>query len=515
MFKTMCIIWALSISAFGCEQKRVITISPKKPNTFRPKLYSAAKTGDVESVKALISSGIDINTKDSIGSTVLHYAVESGNEDLVTLLIDNGAEVNAKDDWEGATPLYKAVSAGYRRIVQLLLAKGANVNARCDHQATPLHEAVFMCRRNIAKLLIAHGADVNAKNADGYTPLHFAVIGDNLAYIEGFREADNDNFGIEEEFLEKAMIDMMKLLINHGAKVNEKDDLGSTPLHYAMFGVPIGVAEFLLSEGANPNIKNEYGQSMLHEAASDGHLDFVKLFLGHGVDVNAKDIKGQTPLHEAVWENNKEIVEILIANRADINAMDKNGDTPLHVAALNGYTQLYNLLISQGAIATAMNGAGESALDYIRAPVSQKMVLLSNEIKKPYSVIVTKIKNVRKFLWNQQIDIDRIWIPERSDIEGLSSVLQTSLKEGIPVETAPLIDADYILTNLHQYNTEYSGFVREKAKYVICHLVHARSQREVADNDFTTGIYDGGCDFVTVVFEMRSKSIVLMNCAGE
>ena len=80
-----------------------------------------------------------------------------------------GTDVNAKDRIE-LTPLHFAAIGGNKEVNKLLLAKGADVNAKAVRGWTPLFEAVVNGHKEIVELLITNGADVNAKNK---TKFHF------------------------------------------------------------------------------------------------------------------------------------------------------------------------------------------------------------------------------------------------------------------------------------------------------------------------------------------------------
>ena len=71
-------------------------------------MRKAAAEGDAELILANLSSGINVNEKDELGYTALHYACRSDRvkmENIVTLLLDHGADVNAKTN-NGVTPLH-------------------------------------------------------------------------------------------------------------------------------------------------------------------------------------------------------------------------------------------------------------------------------------------------------------------------------------------------------------------------------------------------------------------------
>lgn len=71
-------------------------------STFR--LMYMANESDLEGIRELLVSGVDVNAGDIDGRTALHVAACQGRTDVVELLIEQGAEVNLKDRW-GSTVL--------------------------------------------------------------------------------------------------------------------------------------------------------------------------------------------------------------------------------------------------------------------------------------------------------------------------------------------------------------------------------------------------------------------------
>ena len=80
--------------------------------------------GDADSLRQLLKSGADPNSKNAVGASALMWAVDDFEK--TRLLIEAGADVNAKSD-DGRTPLIVAVGKfGSSPIVKLLLDHGAN-----------------------------------------------------------------------------------------------------------------------------------------------------------------------------------------------------------------------------------------------------------------------------------------------------------------------------------------------------------------------------------------------------
>ena len=73
-------------------------INSKLPTVKAPgiSIHEAAEDGNIEAVKQHLAVGTDVNAKDRVGETPLHYAARHGHKVIVELLIVKGANVNAK-----------------------------------------------------------------------------------------------------------------------------------------------------------------------------------------------------------------------------------------------------------------------------------------------------------------------------------------------------------------------------------------------------------------------------------
>src|SRR5215475_11411561 len=92
-------------------------------------LMRAALDGDIETVRALIHQGAEVNRRDDNGRTALMFAVVNMHYETMKVLLEYGADVQARST-VGGTALMGAAMAGDLRMVQALLDKGADVHAR-------------------------------------------------------------------------------------------------------------------------------------------------------------------------------------------------------------------------------------------------------------------------------------------------------------------------------------------------------------------------------------------------
>ena len=389
-------------------------------------LHEAAQKGDSKAVQTLLEKGAPVDAQDEKGLTALHYGAMSGYGSVVALLTGHGADVNATSP-DGRAALHHAVFQGNKEIAEVLVAHGADLNIKDKKGKTPLSLAIEADRQDIALLLIDAGADINVKEKDGETLLHrAAVLGKcevakalldrgidvNVVYSRGWTPLHR---AVRSLTLKDSHVEMVKLLVAHGAAIDRKNGNGSTPLNIATESIMISsrgepplyrVVKFLISEGADIHTKSKHGWPALHWAVGTGQKDVVELLIAKGADVNATDWGGQTPLHWAVRKNSdsrkrllefaadmdgtrigikvadikslkqsmslqsskeaemsKEVVRLLIAEGADVNAKNRYGDTPLIEAAKGADLEIVELLVACGADVNAKGKDGVTPLD--------------------------------------------------------------------------------------------------------------------------------------------------------
>ena len=157
----------------------------------------------------------------------------------MSILMETGCSTETRDsfDW---TPLYRAVERGLYKSVQCLVAHGCNVNNPCRGEIA-LHCAARKGHIEIARLLVANGSKINYVNAVQDTPLHIAVT-----------------WGHNE------------------------------------------IVKLLVDGGCNTNIQNHAKESALHAAVKTRNTEAVTLFVNHGCDTSLRDDNNMTAIEVAV-----------------------------------------------------------------------------------------------------------------------------------------------------------------------------------------------------------------------
>ena len=101
-------IAAVLLVACGESQQSAPALKSKtEPPTYKApeiSIHKAAEDRKIETVKQHLAVGTDVNAKNDIGETTLHFATYQDQKESPELLIANGADVNAKDK-NGHTPL--------------------------------------------------------------------------------------------------------------------------------------------------------------------------------------------------------------------------------------------------------------------------------------------------------------------------------------------------------------------------------------------------------------------------
>jgi uncharacterized protein len=263
--------------------KAIIAKNPKPPPVkhsgkqwggLTPLLF-AAREGNLETVKALLQAGADVNQTSEFGWTALLVATQNRYYQMGVYLLDHGADPNIANEG-GWSPLYLAtdnrnIEGGdyptrkpdmdHLEYIERLLAAGANTNIRMHsstetrtvftHQwlneegATPFLRAAQSGDLVLLKLLLEHGADPMIATDYNVTPLMVAC---GIGWVEG----------VTYEWSAQQTYDAVKFLVDLGADVNAQDTLDR--------------------------------RTALMGAAHKGRNDVIELLVQHGADLGAHDL---------------------------------------------------------------------------------------------------------------------------------------------------------------------------------------------------------------------------------
>ena len=188
---------------------------------------------ELDSVRKQLTAGLDVNSIDEKGISLLHKAVIIGNIDLVKLLVENGADLDIElqrvnSNHMRLTPILYAVIQNKKNIVSYLINKGVDVDKKLNSNTTILHHASAHNHVDLVQLIISKDADINSCDTNGMSPLHYASNRGNKKIIE-ILIAAGANVNAKEGkhtpldlVLDKSLFEITDLLRKNGAKTAEE-----------------------------------------------------------------------------------------------------------------------------------------------------------------------------------------------------------------------------------------------------------------------------------------------------
>ena len=327
------------------------------------KSWETSSVNYITTTSTLGATGIPWNNEGSYtgkagGTTPLLFAVQAGDLESVKALIEAGADVNQAAA-DGTTPLLTSV---YNWNAGNLKRPGRN-----GVGGTPRYAPSVA----IANLLLDHGAEVNVSDRAGYTPLHGAVLllvsggAGRLPQI-GFQPGklstpnapapavpknEAEGLALVARLLEKNA-DPNRPTQNTtpgpiGALRTNPASAGSTPFHLAAFAHSAKLIDLMAAHGANPNIVRKDGHTPFSLSVMTNDLPVVEAMVSHGADLTmrynpADKVAGTDPL------------------KAD--AYPRGNETILHIAAIPGSNFVVEYLAKKGVPLDAKNDHDQTAL---------------------------------------------------------------------------------------------------------------------------------------------------------
>jgi len=301
-------------------------------------LINAINREDIEKVKSLIESGVDINRRNLDGCTPLFYAVKTGNLEITKCIVEKKAFLNLMDRY------------GY----------------------TPLSHAVKIENLEIVKYLIENEININVINEYGYTPLIYAIKTEN--------------------------IEIIKCLVENGANINEIDRNVYTPLFYAIKSRNFEIIKYLIHNGADIHLHTRFSKTSLNYAIRCGDIGIVKYLIDSGADINPIGYWDFTPLTLAVYNREISIAKYLIDCEANINKKG-NSYTPLIIAVKGSNTNIIKYIIHHGGYLNETNEYNESPLTAAMESMENRENI-DNESLDLLKYLIKNGANLHQFLYN-------------------------------------------------------------------------------------------------------------------
>lgn len=252
-------------------------------------IVTAAKDGDVPTVRALIAKRVDVNEPARDGSTALLWAVYHSDLEMARALLAAGAQVDTANRY-GVTPLIQASRTGDAAVVDALLKAGARVTLAHPDGETPLMSAARTGRLDAVRLLIEAGADANATTYQHETALMWAAAEGHVEVVQALLAAKADpNRRTRVTTLEQR-------------KHADHPTGGITALMYAVRNGHEAAARALVAGGADPGLTNGDGVTALIVAIVNDRFDLASTLLELGADANDGALYFAVDMHDATTD---------------------------------------------------------------------------------------------------------------------------------------------------------------------------------------------------------------------
>jgi len=252
-------------------------------------------------------------------------------------------------------------------------SKKLNINYQDENGTSALHQSALTGTLEITRLLIENGSKVDLKDNKGMRALHYAVTTNKL--------------------------DMVNQLIKCGSSCNEASFNGESPLHLACHHGHADIVCQLLHLGANPTLTNNRYLWPLDIACEQGRSKIVEILLEKSptclrlLHDTTKDLidahQSTTCLHLAARNEHTDIIRLLLRHGIDLNRFSCQG-TALHEASRNGRLQSAKVLLECGIDSTHLDASEQTAGDVaIRQKVGNDIRRLIKEFTESVLAVAT------------------------------------------------------------------------------------------------------------------------------
>lgn len=265
-----------------------------------------------------------LSLEDSCGYLPIHYAIAAHDEFLFNSLVEIFCTFPTpmfyfnSPDRVGNTPIHWAIMKRNYQAVLVLVRCGADSSRMNDEGRTPLHLVVSQCNKNssqtdlhshhnMVKFLVSVGAQVDSYDVNNVTPLHLAAELGDLALVES-------------------------LVIDGGAFVNVTDDVGETPLFYALRGQHAEVIKKLIDLKANLFSKNDEGETPLEFCLSirdDRMAELLNQFNGSPLSIsfNSPNMRVSTPSYASMSHSACSLSSAMNTSASESTSESLNGSS--------------------------------------------------------------------------------------------------------------------------------------------------------------------------------------------
>jgi ankyrin repeat protein len=318
--------------------------------------------------------------ENELGMKALNEVLKYGGngEEMMLSLLDHGLPLVITNVLAHRIWIW-AACWGHIRVLNKLISAGINVNAWLPqdqenfiYPGTALCNAAWRGHYDSVKLLLDHGAVIDETGGLEETPLLLAM----------------------SQFATYPSLEpVIASLLEHGADVTRVDRWGRAPLFYATSRWGERILDLLLNAKADPDVQDKEGKLPIHGAARTGSVEVIKRLIRAGSRVNVPDrndslyfFRGMLPLHYAAEHEHCDAIRALVdADPSTVLAKDANGHSALTWAIWSGgRPEASYILIDAGS--DVNDGGGTYGSPLLRASVLGDPEVMRRLIEKGANV---------------------------------------------------------------------------------------------------------------------------------
>lgn len=377
-------------------------VNVQEPRRNQSALMWAISFGNPAAAELLIENDADVNAKTKMldenfdpvqlegyaanvlgtpqgGYTPLMFAARVGDLNTAKLLVSSNADINAVSVEDG-TALVIAASRGYENLALYLLEKGADPDLTDANGMTPLHYAMrdglkvlHNMRTNFDKQVCGYASDSRCKVYSSLTSDELKLLEDPKfgLYIVEPKENPNDPlYGKNMHVLATALLESganPDVEMKYPPPRLRMDRLpyfnltGTTPFLLAVAALDTEAMNLLLKTEVDALVKTEPNLDIFPKQTRNYSDD--NQFQGNATSLMVAAGMGRNNDYSPEEEEKAlEVVKQLLDFGADINESNEVGWTALHAAAFLGADKIVKHLVENGADIEAQNGCGQTAL---------------------------------------------------------------------------------------------------------------------------------------------------------
>lgn len=344
----MAVVAICAAMAHSAHQSDMRRSEGEKKAALQKKINARADfwNGVIEEDYAKVAKALEVGVEDineireerEFSYTALQYAVMKGNVEMVELLLRNGADVNkGTKSFQNLWYMFGSCKAGdytMGKLITILSQAGLNPNVPIIVKLTPEQKQAFRASfEKDAKKII--------KDASGEVFDAEEISKEMKPMLEEMLASGEMRTCILSFAVEKGLIDTVRVLLDCGANPNgvgEKTTAFNTPLYTASAAHRLDIVKLLVEHGANANWKDELtGTTPLLAAiglpGKQSDRPLVRYLVEHGANCNQRNRAGLPFIHFAVANGDCEVVSLMISKGVSINTLAQTANyTPLRMA---------------------------------------------------------------------------------------------------------------------------------------------------------------------------------------